>query len=106
MPRRPASLKKRSLIMRQIGLMIAGGVLALGQMQPAGAWMRGGEMAGGGHYGGAGGGGHWAAGANGHTASGTYGTTAGGTHYATNSKGGSAEAGNRSWSSQSASGRT
>jgi hypothetical protein len=92
--------------MRQIGLIIAGGVLALVQMQPAGAWMRGGETAGGGHYGAAASNGHWAAGANGHTASGTYGTTAGGTHYATNSKGGSAEAGNGSWSSQSASGKT
>src|SRR5580692_261544 len=106
MPRRLASPDKRSLIMRHIGLMIAGGVLALVQMQPAGAWMRGGETAGGGHYGAAASNGHWAAGANGHTASGTYGTTAGGTHYATNSKGGSAEAGNGSWSSQSASGKT
>ena len=60
--------------------------------------MRGGGTAGGGHWGAAAGGGHWAAGANGHYGSGTYGTTAGGTHYATTSKGGSAEAGNGSWS--------
>ena len=92
--------------MRQIGLVIAGGVLALVQMQPAGAWMRGGGDAGGGHYGAAAGGGHWAAGGYGHYGSGTYGTTAGGTHYATTSRGGSAEAGNGSWSAQSASGRT
>jgi len=92
--------------MRLIGLVIAGATLALVQVQPANAWMRGGETAGGGHYGAAASDGHWAAGANGHTASGTYGTTSGGTHYATTSKGGSAEASNGSWSSQSASGKT
>ena len=40
--------------MRQISLVIAGATLALTQMQPAAAWMRGGETAGGGHYGAAG----------------------------------------------------
>jgi hypothetical protein len=92
--------------MRRIGLAIAGAALALVQVLPASAWMRGGDTYGGGHYGAAASDGHWAAGADGHYASGSYGTTAGGTHYATTSRGGSAEAGNGSWSAQSASGRT
>ena len=69
--------------MPRIGLIMMAGVVALVQMQPAGAWMRGGETYGGGHWGAAAGGGHWAAGANGHYGSGTYGTTSSGTHYAT-----------------------
>ena len=71
--------------MPRIGLMMMAGVVALFQTQPAGAWMRGGETYGGGHWGTAAGGGHWAAGANGHYGSGTYGTTSGGTRYATTS---------------------
>ena len=59
--------------MRQICWVIAGAIVAVIQMQPAGAWMRGGETYGGGHYGAAASGGHWAAGANGHYGSGTYG---------------------------------
>jgi hypothetical protein len=74
--------------------------------QPAAAWFRGGGSYGGGHWGAAAGGGHWAAGGFGHYGSGTYGTTAGGNHYATSARGGSAEAGNGSWSATSASGRT
>ena len=81
-------------------------VLAVVSTSPANAWMRGGETAEGGHYGAAASDGHWAAGANGHAASGTYGTSSNGTHYATTAKGGSAEAGGGSWSSQSASGKT
>jgi hypothetical protein len=75
-------------------------------VQPAAAWFRGGGSYGGGHWGAAAGSGHWAAGGFGHYGSGTYGTTSGGTHYATTSRGGSAEAGNGSWSATSASGRS
>jgi hypothetical protein len=91
--------------MRNIGLLSAV-VLALLQLQPANAWMRGGGAYGGDRWGAAAGGGHWAAGGAGHYGSGTYGTTSSGTHYATDARGGSAEASGGSWSSQSASGRT
>jgi hypothetical protein len=92
--------------MRNFAVLTAATALALLQMPQADAWMRGGATFGGGHWGAAAGGGHWAAGANGHYGSGTYGTTSSGTRYATSSRGGSAEASNGSWSSQSASGRT
>jgi hypothetical protein len=99
-------MKEGGMFMRPIGAVITAAALALAQVQPAGAWVKSEETAGGGHYGAAASNGHWAAGANGHTASGTYGTTANGTHYATDAKGGTASASNGSWSSQSASGKT
>jgi hypothetical protein len=92
--------------MRKLGLLTAASLVLI-QSQPAGAWMRGGgETFGGGRYGAAAGDGHWAAGADGHYGSGTYGTTSSGTHYATDSRGGSVQATNGSWSSQSANGHT
>lgn len=92
--------------MRHALSAIACAAMACLLVQPAAAWFRGGGSYGGGHWGAAAGGGHWAAGGFGHYGSGTYGTTSGGTHYATTSRGGSAEAGNGSWSATSASGRT